>query len=69
MLFRKKIEKMCVYCTYSSIVDEETISCTKKGTKRWDDKCLSFLYDPCKRAPKKSKAIDFAQYEEYDYSL
>lgn len=69
MLFRKNMEKMCAYCKHSTPNDEDTVLCSKKGIKSWDDKCLSFSYDPCKRAPKKPKAVDFARYEEYDYSL
>ena len=69
MLFRKKMEKMCAYCVHSTVLDEKSVSCAKKGEKRSDDHCMSFRYDPCKRMPKKSKAMDFSRYEEYDYSL
>ena len=69
MLFRKNKEKMCCLCTYSSAVDEDTIQCSKRGIKRYDDKCIAFRYDPCKRIPKKAKALDVSKYEEYDYSL
>lgn len=69
MLFRKNKEKMCAVCAHCAIVDEDTVNCSKKGIKNYDDKCLAFRYDPCKRVPKKAKAVDFAKYEEYDYSL
>ena len=69
MLFRKKHEKICALCAHSTVIDEDTVQCRKKGTKNFDDRCMAFQYDPCKRVPKKAKALDFAKYEEYDYSL
>lgn len=69
MLFRKKIECCCAYCAHSTPLNEEQIHCRKKGVKDLDSKCLFFTYDPTKRIPKKAKAVDFAKYEEYDYSL
>lgn len=69
MLFRKKIERACVYCLYSTKLDEDTILCAKKGMKNPDDKCFRFQYDPTKRIPKKSKALDFSKYDEQDFSL
>lgn len=69
MLFRKNKEKMCALCAHSTVIDEDTVQCPKKGRKNYDDQCLAFRYDPCKRVPKKEKALDVSKYEEYDYSL
>lgn len=69
MLFRKKIERSCVYCQYGTKLDEDSILCSKKGVKSIDDKCRKFKYDPCKRIPAKARALDFSKYEEEDYSL
>lgn len=69
MLFRKKIERQCAYCAHSTFVNEDEIHCPKKGLKSPDDHCILFSYDPTKRVPAKAKAVDFAKYEEYDYSL
>ncbi len=69
MLFRKKIEKACMYCSHCTALDEDTVLCCKKGLKAPTDKCRKFEYDPCKRVPSKPKALDFSRYEEYDYSL
>ena len=69
MLFRKKVEKMCAVCIHATQVDEDMVQCAKKGKKNWDDHCMAFRYDPCKRVPKKAKALDVSKYEEYDYSL
>ena len=69
MLFRKKIERSCVYCAYGTKIDEEQVLCIKKGVVPVSAKCGKFLYDPCKRIPLKQKAMDFKKYEEEDYSL
>ena len=67
MLFRKKQEKMCAICAHCTIVDEDTVQCRKKGRKNWDDKCLAFRYDPCKRVPKKARALDVKPTAAYSY--
>ncbi len=69
MLFRKKIPRSCAYCVYGAKLDEEQILCSKKGIRPTGGKCLKFRYDPCKRIPPKAKAMDFARYDEEDYSL
>ncbi len=69
MLFRKKIERSCSYCTFGARLDDEQVLCSKKGVCPMDGKCRRFRYDPTKRIPKKSKAMDFAKYDKEDYSL
>lgn len=69
MLFRKKIERSCVYCIYGTKLDEDTILCSKKGMKTVEDKCRKFQYDPLKRVPAKAKALDFSKYDDQDFSL
>ena len=69
MLFRKNIQHQCAYCAHSTAINEDQIHCPKKGIKEPSDHCLFFSYDPMKRVPSKSKALDFEKYEEYDYSL
>ena len=69
MLFRKKIERSCIYCQYSVKLDEENVLCSKKGMKTTEDKCRKFKYDPCKRVPAKVKALDFSKYDQDDFSL
>lgn len=69
MLFRKKIERSCAYCLYGAQLEDGQILCAKKGMKTVVDKCRKFKYDPCKRVPKKVKALDFSKYENEDYSL
>ena len=69
MLFRKKIERSCAYCIHGTKLDDEQILCVKKGLSPIDHACRKFKYDPCKRVPAKAKALDFAKYDEHDYSL
>ena len=69
MLFRKKIEKSCDYCTHGTTVAGGQVLCVKRGLTANVAKCRKFSYDPCKRIPCKPKAIDFTQYKEEDFSL
>ena len=69
MLFRKKIEPSCIYCSYAARLEDGTILCIKKGMKAENDKCFRFRYDPCKRIPLKAKALDFSRYQNEDFSL
>lgn len=69
MLFRKKMEKACAYCRFAAQLEDGQILCAKKGLKSPEDKCWHFRYDPCKRIPKKAKALDFSKYDKEDYSL
>ena len=69
MLFRKKMERSCAYCTRGTLLEDGQVLCCKKGLRSTEDKCLKFKYDPCKRIPPKVKAMDFSKYDQEDYSL
>lgn len=69
MLFRKKIERSCAYCIYGALLEDNQVLCSKKGIRSSDQKCRKFKYDPCKRIPRKAKALDFSQYDDQDFSL
>lgn len=69
MLFRKKIERRCEYCKFSTKLDDEQVLCSKKGIQAIDAGCMRFFYDPCKRIPLKAKAPDFSRYDDVDFSL
>ena len=69
MLFRKKIERSCMYCSFGTVLDEDTVLCTKRGAIAPRVKCRKFRYDPCKRIPPKPKAPDFEKYTEEDFAL
>lgn len=69
MLFRKKIERSCAYCVHGAKLEKEQVLCAKKGIMPLEGACRKFKYDPCKRIPTKTKAMDFSKYDEHDYSL
>lgn len=69
MLFRKKMERQCSYCENGAVLEDGQILCARKGLRTPEDKCCRFRYDPCKRIPKKAKALDFSKYDQEDYTL
>ena len=68
-LFRKNIDRHCAYCSHGTLLNEDTVLCSKRGLRSSNAKCRKFTYDPCKRTPAKAKALDFEKYDQYDYSL
>lgn len=69
MLFRKKITRSCSYCKRGTPMGDDQILCAKHGVVSVDNSCRGFRYDPCKRIPKKAKALDFNKYQDVDFSL
>lgn len=69
MLFRKKIQRSCSYCTHGVRMSDGQVLCTRKGFRREEDSCWKFRYDPCKRIPKKAKALDFSRFENDNFTL
>ena len=69
MLFRKKIDRYCTYCKFAGKINEEQVICQKCGIVPASHKCRRFRYDPLKRVPPKTKSIDFAKYDDKDYSM
>lgn len=69
MLFRKKMQKSCSYCTFGTQLDDTTVLCTKRGIMPIYKACRKFKYDPCKRVPLKAKAPDFSRFKKEDFTL
>lgn len=69
MIFRKKIQKSCSYCTWGTKISDDDVLCTKRGFMPAYKSCRKFSYDPCKRTPSKAKAIDFNKYTSDDFKL
>ena len=69
MLFRKKIEKSCIYCTRGTKLNDGSILCAKRGIRMDSNGCMRFKYDPYKRIPARVKAMDFRKYDQEDFSL
>ncbi|MCX7614994.1 MAG: hypothetical protein N2Z65_04500 [Clostridiales bacterium] len=57
MVVRKNIEHYCSYCAHSKPLDDEYVSCRKRGVVAVDYKCSRFKYDPLKRVPPKPKTL------------
>lgn len=69
MLFRKRIEKSCYYCTSGAQTADGKVVCAKKGLVSGETPCRKFRYDPLKRVPPRAKALDFSKYDKEDFSL
>ena len=52
-----------------ALLEDGLVLCCKKGMRTTENKCLKFKYDPCKRIPVKAKTMDFAKYDNEDFSL
>ena len=59
MLFEKKMDPRCSYCSRSARLDDETVMCIKKGVVPTGYHCRGFQYDPLKRVPPRPAAPDF----------
>lgn len=69
MLFRRKIERSCAYCVHGAKLEGGAVLCSKRGLKTEGEHCRKFRYDPCKRIPRKAKALAFSQFSDSDFSL
>ena len=69
MLFRKKIEKSCIYCIRGTKLNDGSFLCAKHGIRIDSTGCMRFKYDPLKRIPARAKAMDFTKYDQEDFSL
>ena len=69
MLFRKKMERSCLYCRYGTKLDEDMMLCAKKGIVPTCDDCRKFRYDPLKRTPPRPAALNTGRLEEKDFSI
>lgn len=69
MLFRKKIDGFCEYCSRGVRINDEQVLCMKKGVVPPDWCCRKFDYDPLKRVPHRFKAVDFSKYSTEEFKL
>ena len=69
MLFRKKIPHSCLYCSYSTKLNDSQMLCRKYGVVSMTYECRKFLYDPFKRIPQRTQELDFSKYDNDDFSL
>ena len=69
MLFRKKMEPRCAYCTTGRTISEDQVACIKKGIVAPEDHCASFSYDPLRRVPPRPVKLDTEKLKQEDFSL
>lgn len=69
MLFRKDIEKYCIYCVHSRPLNEEQMLCRKKGIVMQNYSCRSYSYDPLKRTPPQKVTLDLSRFSDEDFIL
>lgn len=69
MLFRKKLPRSCGYCKWGTTIQDDQILCTKQGVVSEFFSCRKFCYDPIKRTPVRTKALDFHKYNNEDFKL
>ena len=68
MLFQKKEYRFCACCARAVDCGEEML-CRRKGVVSKGDCCRAFRYDPLKRVPPRKASVDFASYDETDFTL
>jgi hypothetical protein len=69
MLFRKKIEPSCSYCSRGSPIGDQSIICIKKGVVAPWDRCGRFTYDPLKRVPSPPQKLQTSGIKQEDFIL
>jgi hypothetical protein len=68
-LFRKNMEKHCVYCARGSVLNEKEVACPYRGVMDAADACRRFVYDPLKRVPPRPAALKTENYSAEDFEL
>lgn len=69
MLFRKKIEPHCAYCTKGSPLNENEVACVKRGIVDAAFHCGGFCYDPLKRVPPRPVKLETNKLTAEDFSI
>ena len=69
MLFSNKIEPRCMYCSFSTTLDEDEIICIKRGIMSGHGSCGGFRYEPTKRMPELSPNLVDSGLSEEDFSI
>ena len=69
MLFRKKIEPRCAYCTKGSPLNENEVACVKSGNVDAAVHCGGLCYDPLKRVPPRPVKLETNKLSAEDFSI
>lgn len=68
-LFRKDMEKRCVYCANGSALNENEVACPYRGVMDASAGCGRFQYDPLKRVPPRPAVLRTGKYNPEDFAL
>ena len=68
-LFRRNMEKRCVYCAHGCAIGETQVACVYKGVMDAADHCRRFSYDPLKRVPPRPAALKTEKYSAEEFKL
>lgn len=68
-LFRRNIEKRCVYCASGSALSEAEVACPYRGVMDAAGSCARFRYDPLKRVPPRPAVLRTEKYNAEDFAL
>ena len=69
MLFDRKIEPSCSYCSFGTALDRDEVMCIKRGIMAGSGSCASFHYEPTKRVPEVGPSFVVTGYTEEDFTL
>ena len=67
MLFRKKVDRCCGLCIHSTIVDEDTVRCSKKGNRLDAGIALAHLFVANEETFRFFKAENVTEVTGYTY--
>jgi len=69
MLFDRKIEPSCAYCSYGTALGNDEVMCIKRGIMAGHGSCGAFHYEPTKRVPEVKPSLVFTGFSEEDFTL
>lgn len=68
-LFRRNMEKRCVYCANGSTLNEREVACPYRGVMDAAGGCARFQYDPLKRVPPRPAVLHREKFNAEDFKL
>jgi len=69
MLFNKKIEPSCSYCSKGVRINDREVACLRRGVVNAGGSCSKFRYDPLRRQPARPGNISAGKFSEKDFTL
>jgi len=69
MLFDRRIEPGCAYCSFGALLGENEVACIKRGIMYGYGSCGGFSYEPTKRVPRSLPDLKIKGLSEEDFTL